>query len=80
MFVIQLPIKTSSILFNSTSDNFFISSGSFGQATNGSVIEFKSIFKEAGAKHVEAMPLQSIAVQGDMGSYEVVKYFVKTFR
>lgn len=55
-------------------------SGKKGNITDKYVEEFKSIFKEAGAKHVDAMPLQSIAVQGSSGSFEVVKFFVKNFK
>ena len=55
-------------------------SGKKGNITDKYVEEFKSIFKDAGAKHVDAKPLQSIAVQGDNGSSVVVRYFVKSFK
>ena len=55
-------------------------SGKKGNITDKYVEEFKSIFKEAGAKHVDAKPLQSIAVQGNRGSLVVVKYFRDNFK
>ncbi len=55
-------------------------SGKKGNITDKYVEDFKSIFKEAGAKQVDAWPLQSIAVQGNRGSLEVVKFFVKNFK
>lgn len=55
-------------------------SGKKGNITDKYVEDFKAIFKEAGAKNVEAWPLQSVAVQGSKGSLEVVKFFVKSFK
>ena len=43
MLVMQEPIKTSSILVPVTSESVLTSSGSLGQANNGSLISFKSI-------------------------------------
>jgi hypothetical protein len=55
-------------------------SGSKGNITAKYVEDFKSIFIEAGAKDVEAWPLQSIAVQGPKGAMRVGKYFRDSFR
>ena len=51
-----------------------------GNITDKYVEDFKTIFTDAGAKHVEAWPLQSIAVQGDKGGMQVVKYFRNSFK
>lgn len=51
-----------------------------GNKTDEYVSNFKKIFTEAGAKDVEAWPLQSIAVQGDKGSIRVAKYFRDSFK
>ena len=55
-------------------------SGKKGNITDKFVEDFKAIFREAGAKDVEAWPLQSVAVQGRKGSLEVVKFFLKSFK
>ena len=39
MLVMREPMKTSSILSPATSDSGFMSSGSFGQASKGSLID-----------------------------------------
>ena len=47
ILVMQEPINTSSILVLATSDKGFMSSGSFGQASKGSVISLRSISSTA---------------------------------
>jgi len=51
-----------------------------GNITDKYVEDFKDIFKKAGAKDVQAWPLQSIAVQGESGGMQVAKYFRSSFK